>query len=418
MSTRTATELPSLGVYKNEIDISTVLVASPNGSSILVAQKDGNVMLYDANADTFTISRKDAKDGLKGTYAASSYDQFVVGNRLMNASLVTTAFLETGTGETSGFAFVDQSAYRTTGPSSSDPGVMQRVETQTGRGMRATRMTEAPLIGTVDFPFTRTLAPLYSRQGFVSLSTSGFTMLPWSYDAWVAPPKISEVVNAADFTQPVAPGGLVTIFGDELSPTNQASSQVPLPTALGGSCLTVNGVAMPVLFVSGKQVNAQLPFNVEGRVTLVLRTPGGVSDNYNLTISSTAPSVFRSAAAGAITGLPTVVRNSNGQLVTPSNPIHPEDTILIYLTGMGRTYPAVETGVPAPANPPASALTPPEVTLGGARLDVTYAGLAPGMVGVYQINAKVPWWVPTGMQQPLTIAQGGGSTTMTVRVVK
>lgn len=419
MAVRTATELPSLGVYKNEIDINTVLVASPNGSSILAAQKDGNVLLYNANADTFTISRKDAeKDGLKGAYAASSYDQFVVGNRLMNASLVTTAFLETGTGETSGFAFVDQFGFRTTAPSSSAPGVIQRVDTQSGRGLRATRMTEAPLLGTEGFPFSRTLAPLYNRNLIVSLTTSGFTVVPWDYDASVAPPKISGVVNAADYTTPVAPGGLVTIFGDQLSPTNEATSEVPLPTALGGSCLTVNGVGMPVLFVSPKQVNAQLPFNVEGNVTLVLRTPGGVSDNFNLTILPTAPSIFRSGAAGSSTGIPTLVRYGNGQLVTPSNPIHPEDTLVIYLTGMGRTYPAIETGEPAPAAPLASALTPTEVTIAGAGLSISYAGLAPGMVGVYQINAKVPWWVPAGMQQPLNIVQGSGSTTLSVRVVK
>ncbi|MCW5979369.1 MAG: hypothetical protein KIT09_14935 [Bryobacteraceae bacterium] len=419
MATRMATELPSLGVYKNEIDINTVLIASPNGSSILAAEKDGNVLLYSAIADTFTISRKDAaREGLKGAYAASSYDQFVVGNRLMNASLVTTNFLEAGTGEASGFVFVDAAGFRTTAPSSNAAGVVQRVDTQSGLGIRATRMTEAPLLGSEAFPFTRTLATLYNRQRIVSLTTSGFTVLPWDYDASVAPPKISGIVNAADYTAPVAPGGLVTIFGEQLSPTNEATNQIPLPTALGGSCLTVNGVSMPVLFVSPTQVNAQLPFNVEGHVTLVLRTPGGVSDNYNLAIAPTAPSVFRSGAAGSLTGLPTVVRYGNGQLVTPSNPIHPEDTLVIYLTGMGRTYPPVEAGEPAPSQPLATALTPTEVTLGGVGLPITYAGLAPGMVGVYQINAKAPWWVSPGMQQPLTIVQGGGSTTLSVRVVK
>jgi uncharacterized protein (TIGR03437 family) len=416
MATRTATELPSLGVYQNDIHEGTVLVASPNGSSILVAQPDGKVMLYNANVDTFTIFRQDAEE-LKGAYAASSFDQFVVGNRLMNASLVTTSFMESGTGEASGFVFVDQFGFRTTAPSGSDPGVVQRVDTQTGRGMRATRMVEAPLLGTESLPFTRTLAPLYSRNVIVSLTTSGFTILPWDYDASVAPPMIGNVVNAADYTAPVAPGGLITIFGEDLSPVNQASSQIPLPTALGESCLTVNGVPMPVLFVSSQQINAQLPFHVGGNVTMILRTPGGVSDNYNLTIWPSAPSVFRSGVAGTMTEIPTIVRHGNGQLVTLSNPIHGGDDIVIYLTGMGQTTPAIEAGVPSPFDPLASALIPTQVTLGGADLLVSYAGLAPGQVGVYQINAHVPWWAPAGMQQALVIVQGGGSTTLSIRVV-
>jgi uncharacterized protein (TIGR03437 family) len=58
----------------------------------------------------------------------------------------------------------------------------------------------------------------------------------------------------------------------------------------------------------------------------------------------------------------------------------------------------------------------PDVTLGGVTLPLYYAGLAPGEVGVYQINALVPGWAPVGMQLPLTIAQGSVST-LTVRVI-
>jgi uncharacterized protein (TIGR03437 family) len=415
MATRRATVLLSLGVYENSIHEDTVLVATPNGSSIMGVQPDGNVLLYNASVNSFTIWRQVA-DELKGAYAASSFDQFVVGERLLNSSLVPTSYMETGTGETSGFAFVDQMGFRTTAPSSSDPGVIQRVDLQTGRGMRATRMVEAPLLGDINYPFTRTLAPLYSRNSIISLSTSGFIVLPWDYDASVVPPQIGSVVNAADYTAPVAPGGLISIFGQQLSPVNQATSQIPLPTALGESCLTVNGVPMPVLFVSSQQINAQLPFNLDGNVTMILRTPGGISDNYNITVSPAAPGVFRSAV-GSVTDVPTVVRYGNGQLVTLSNPIHGDDDIVIYLTGMGRTLPAIEAGVPSPSDPLALALIPPLVTIAGVDLPISYAGLAPGQVGVYQINAHVPWWMPAGMQQPLSIVQGSGATTLSVRVV-
>ena len=67
---RTATELPSLGIYKNDVHPGGVMSPAPNGGSIFVAMPDGNVMLYDANADTFTVSRKDFTT-LSGAYASS-----------------------------------------------------------------------------------------------------------------------------------------------------------------------------------------------------------------------------------------------------------------------------------------------------------------------------------------------------------
>jgi uncharacterized protein (TIGR03437 family) len=415
--TRTASELPSLGVYNNDINLNTMLVASGNGSSILAAAADGNLLLYNANVDTFTVSRKDSA-ALSGAYAASSFDQFVVGSTLMNASLVPIQQFETGSGSPSGFVFIDQTALRTTAPSSASPGVIQRVDLGTGELVRPTRMVEAPLLGETGAAFTRTLAPLASRKVIVNLTTSGFTALAWDYDASVAPPVVRSLVNAADGTQPVAPGGLVSIYGQNLSPLNIATKEIPLPTALGDSCLTVNGVAVPMLFVSPAQINAQLPYNLEGNVTMILRTPGGVSDNYNFTMLSAAPKVFRSGVAGEDANLPTIFRASNGQLVTLSNPVHQGDVLVIYLTGMGRTYPEVETGVPAPFHPLASAAIPARVDLGGVGLPILYAGLTPGQIGVYQINVSVPYWVSKGFGQLLKITQGSDSTTLSVRVVE
>ena len=392
-----------------------MLTASPNGSSILAVQPDGGVMLYNANVDTFTAARKDL-GAVAGAYAASSFDQYVVGPNLLNSSLVQLRKFDTTVGSASGFAFVDQFALRTTAASASSPGVIQRMDLSSGDGIRATRMVEAPVLNDASLTFTRTLAPLYSRSSIVNLTTSGFTVLPWNYDASVAVPRLERVVNAADLTAPVAPGGLISVFGQDLSAVNMATREMPLPTALGESCLTVNGVPVPMLFVSSTQINAQLPFQVEGSTTLILRTPGGVSDNFNMTILPAAPSVFRSTVGGE-NNVPTVVRSSNNLTVTPSNPIHRGDTITIYLTGMGKTSPAIEAGIPAPNEPLASVLIPPSIDLGGVALPVAFAGLAPGQVGVYQINAVVPRWVPTGMTVPLNISQTGGATSLPVRVV-
>jgi uncharacterized protein (TIGR03437 family) len=436
---RRAVTLPSLGIYTNSVNPSGVLAPAPNGGAILAAMPDGNVLLYDANADTFTVSRKDYGT-LSGAYAASSYNSYVVGNNLLNASLVPAGILESSSGSPSGFAFVDQGGFRTTTSSASTPGVIERFDaSQSSATGKPTRLVEAPLLPTAASAstasttaptvgtgsatgtgqnFIRTLAPLYDRSAIISLSISGFTVLPWNYDAAVAPPKISAVVNAADGKLPVAPGGLISVYGQQMAPVNLATKEIPLPTALADSCLTVNGVPVPVLFVSTQQINGQLPFNVDGNAQMTLRTPGGISDNFNFSILAAAPSIFRTGTAGPETGLATITRADNGQLITPTNPVHPGDSIVIWATGLGRTSPPIDSGLPAPSDPLAGAVIATNVVLGGVSLDVQYAGLAPGSIGLYQINATVPKSVPQGLEIPLVISQGGNSTTLSVRVVK
>ncbi|MBZ5584427.1 MAG: hypothetical protein LAQ30_19885, partial [Acidobacteriia bacterium] len=338
---RQASSLPTLGIWSNSVSADAALAPAPNGASILLAEPDGNVKLYSASSDTFVAGRKDLPS-LKGAIAASSYESYVIGNNVLNKALVPVGTLDSSTGATSGFAFVNQGGFRTTGASSSGPGAIQNLATLETTAAKTARMVEAPLMPGSGMIFTRTVAPLVPGASVAALTTSGFTVLSWNYDAAVAPPAIASVVNAADGTKPVAPGGLISVYGQQMSPVNMATRQMPLPTALGESCVTVNGTPVPLLFVSNQQINAQLPFNVSGAAVLNIRTPGGTSDNYYFTVSSAAPSIFRSGAAGPLTGLATVVRWNNGELVTPANPVHPNDILVVYLTGMGVTTPEVD----------------------------------------------------------------------------
>jgi uncharacterized protein (TIGR03437 family) len=84
---------------------------------------------------------------------------------------------------------------------------------------------------------------------------------------------------------------------------------------------------------------------------------------------------------------------------------------------LGRTSPPIDSGMPAPSDPLPSAVIVPAVSLGGTALNVIYAGLVPGSVGLYQINATVPAKVPVGLNVPLVVKQGGSSTTLNFRVV-
>jgi len=456
------TVMPTLGPWSNDaggVSPKSVLTASSNGAYILMAGPDGHVYLYSAAARSFVAGRQDYQ-ALSGSYGASSFDNFVVGNAYFNSSLVPIGALNTAGGDPSGFAFVDQdntaSGYFTTAPNASSPGTIQFFSPLSSASESPIPMVEAPLLPfsgsspvgstgtaapTAAYPspdgtvsnngsgvnddsqlnnFIRTVAPLPASGEIVVLTTSGFTVLSQNYAASFVPPVITSLVNAANGTAPVAPGGLITAWGTNMSPVSLVASQVPLPTALGQSCLSVNGTPVPLLFVSPTQVNAQLPNNVLGPSTVSIHTPGGVSNSFHFTVLSAAPAVFMSGSAGPVTGLATVVRAANNQLVTPTNPIRPGDTLVIYLTGMGLTAPSVTAGVPAPLSPLASASDVPKVSLGGTSLDILYAGLAPDEIGVYQINVVVPSGVTQGLSEPLVISQGsalGANTTLNVRVV-
>ncbi len=428
-----ATPLPSMGIWENSIPPESALSPSQNGATILLAQPDGIARAYSADADTFIASRNDVSS-FKGSFAASSYETYVVGNNVLNRSLVPTGALDESAGVSVGFAFVESGGLRVLAASASGPGAVQNHATLTASG-KPTAMVEAPLGPQTGMTFTRSVAPLafgYSTivvngvampqiptgAAVIALTASGFTALSWYFDAAVSPPVITSVVNAADGTAAVAPGGLISIYGQQMNPVNLATRETPLPTALGESCVTVNGAPIPLLFVSDQQINAQLPNGVSGRASLVIRTPGGTSDTRYLNVYPSAPSVFRTGTAGPLTGLATIVRWNNHELVTATNPVHQDDYLEIYLTGMGATVPEVEAGHPAPSSPLAIVSAPAVVSLGGQPLEVIYAGLAPGLVGVYQVNAKVSGPAPAGLSVPLSISQGGMSTSVNVRVVK
>jgi uncharacterized protein (TIGR03437 family) len=417
LASRTSTSLPSLGVWENKVPVDTMLSASPNGSTIVAASSDGSVFLYDANVDSFTISRKDFQT-LSGAVAASAYGQYVIGNQIFDSSLVPTATIQPTNGRSSGFIFLDQNGFFVSASDSASPGVLARVNASNGTATLPTGVVEAPVLGATGGAFTRTLAMLASRSEIVVLSTSGITVLPPNYDALVAAPFISNVVSAADLTSPVAPGGLMSVLGTNLSATNLATNEIPLPTALNDSCLIVNGQPVHIMYVSPTQVNAQMPAQAVGNVAITMHTPGGVSNTFFLTVLPGAPAVFHSATSGDLTNIPTVVRFSNGLVVTSTNPVHRGDILTIYLTGLGAVNPPVADGVPAPSNPLSTTVVTPSVAIGGSDCPVLFSGLVPGYVGLYVINIRVPTSTPQGLSVPLTISQGGFSYSQNVRVVQ
>ncbi len=433
-----ATEIPSLGPLKNSLASYTVLAATPNGSSILGVVADGSFLLYDANSDTFPVYRQDYKS-MSGAYAASNFGQFVVGNYFLNSSLVTVRQLNTAGGVATGFAFTDQFGLLASSTGASAPGFLERVDLSKGAASGPTRTVEStvvpfpivvpatPVAGSPPpppapdpnvSPFTRTVAPLPGGNAIILLTQSGFTVLPPNFDAATAQPVISDVVNTADPTQPLTGGGLISIEGTNLSTTVASSSGSPLPTTLAGSCVTLNGSTIPLFMVSPPDINAQLPLDITGG-TLIVYTPGGVSNPFTLNAQPTAPSVIQvPSSPGSNTMISAIYRAANNLLVTLTNPVHKGDHLIIYASGLGDTNPPVAAGQTAPSKPQAVVITQPTVTLGGVKCPVTLAILEPGQIGVYQIDVNIPQGITEGDSIPLSLTQGGSTSTVGVRVVQ
>ena len=76
---------------------------------------------------------------------------------------------------------------------------------------------------------------------------------------------------------PVA-GATIRIAGRALAADETfACTPVP-PTSLGGVTVTVNGTPVQLLYVSGSEIYAQLPFNVNGNITIRVTTANGFSE--------------------------------------------------------------------------------------------------------------------------------------------
>jgi uncharacterized protein (TIGR03437 family) len=190
------------------------------------------------------------------------------------------------------------------------------------------------------------------------------------------------VVSAASFQGPLAGGELVSIFGANLTTGGPyAAAAFPLPMTLGSTDVRLNSIQCPLLYVSTTQINLQVPYGLSsnGSFPLVVGVNSLISAAQQLTFSETAPSIFNSAGTGAIL-------HANYSAVSASNPATPGEIVLIFATGLGETVPPSTAGAAATSG----LVTGVSVTIGGVTADVSYAGVAPGYAGLYQVNTTVP----------------------------
>ncbi|MEK7405400.1 MAG: IPT/TIG domain-containing protein [Acidobacteriota bacterium] len=219
------------------------------------------------------------------------------------------------------------------------------------------------------------------------------------------------VVNAASSRAPVAPGSLISIYGQGLTSGRCGATALPLSTSLGSASVTAGGRALPLTYVSGGQINAQLPSDLApGRASLKVSYSAVESAAVEFEVAARAPGVFMwGDGRGAIL-------NQDYSLNMPEAPAARGSVATLYATGQGRVDPGVPDGAAASADPLSRTSSNPEVSVGGAPAQVLFSGLAPGFVGLWQINIVVPQSAPVGSDVPVRVAFGSASNEVKMAV--
>jgi len=226
------------------------------------------------------------------------------------------------------------------------------------------------------------------------------------------------VVNGASYAAPVVPGSIASVYGDFFLTSTSIDTSLPLETSLQSLSFQFSGGTLaPLYFVSSGQVNLQVPWELAGQTTATLAATlnGTTGATQALTLASAAPAIFTTNSQGSGPG---AIQDSSFNLIDASNPaIAGTTTILIYCTGLGpvsANQPA--TGAAASLTNLAPTVTQPTVSIGGVAATPSFSGLAPGYVGLYQVNVQVPSTVAAGSAVPLTISVNA-ATSNTVTIV-
>lgn len=222
--------------------------------------------------------------------------------------------------------------------------------------------------------------------------------------------------GASFFSGPVAPGQIVTLFGFQLGPPELAgltiNAQRRVDTAAGGVRVLFDGTPAPMIYASGRQVAAIVPFNVANRTLtrVQLEYQGRLTNSITLQVAAAAPAFFTANSSGRGGG---AFLNANGSLNTETNPADRGSIVVLYATGLGAMRPAMADG--ELASPPyAQPAAPYKVRIADRECEILYGGAAPGLVaGLVQLNVRVPSDIGPGVV-PVTLEVAGVLSPRTV----
>lgn len=202
------------------------------------------------------------------------------------------------------------------------------------------------------------------------------------------------LISAADFRSlTAAPGALVTLVGAKI----EAAS--------------INGAPLPLLSREDGETQFQIPFGVPATELSLDYVANGATRQLRLPLQATAPVIFTDRE-----GAPLLVDAASGELMDPLAPLHAGQRIQILMTGLGKVEPQWPAGTPAPQENSPRVLAPLRVWFNGQTLEVLRSELAPGYVGFYLVEVKLPPILDRGVA-PLAVEAGATmSNTILLRV--
>lgn len=302
-----------------------------------------------------------------------------------------------------------------------DAGTIEIVDANTGTMQRSAPALEAPLtqVGTGGRAVIdgRMMAVDASGSTVYLLTQSGLSIIPLDPVPAADRPQIATrgTVNAASYQTPVAPNTLISIFGRNLG-ASETASNVPLPTVLGGVCVTLNNSPLPLFMTSTGQINAQLPPSLAaGNYPLIVRAIDRklASTSQTVTVSRYAPAVLVDPTSGQI-----ALFHKDGRPVTKNNKAKRDEPLVMYALGLGATKGGSVTAGNGSPSSPLAVIEEVEVFFGDPRykeagIIVDWSGLTPGFIGLYQLNLRVPGAHISGEALPVTIRIGNVSSPAT-----
>jgi uncharacterized protein (TIGR03437 family) len=186
--------------------------------------------------------------------------------------------------------------------------------------------------------------------------------------------------------------------------------------------VTVGGQPAFIDYVSPTQVDAQVSSSIApGTWQLAVSSAGLSSTPLNVTVKTTAPGLLAPPSFSIGGNQYVVAQLPDGNYVLPtgavaglaSRPARPGEAIVIYGIGFGQVVPNTPAGQIAPGS--SRFLGPFEISFGPTPAELQYAGLAPGLVGLYQFNVVVPQVADSALV-PLTFTLGGVAGTQTLYI--
>jgi uncharacterized protein (TIGR03437 family) len=208
------------------------------------------------------------------------------------------------------------------------------------------------------------------------------------------------VVNAASYLAGVCQGGLATIFGENLTTVSGIvfAGTDPLPTHLAGVAILVNGIPAPIFGIAYSNGEDQISFQVPYEIPTGPAAADIVVFDFGQQVASIIadsftedPGIFTYAGGYAV-----ATSAVDYSLIGPNNPTFPGEELVLYTTGLGPLNLLLTDGFGAPSDPLAYTVDPLEVLVDNEQCRVDFSGLAPGFVGLYQINFRVPLDAPHG----------------------